>query len=600
MSVKITGVGAVCALLTACGPGSAAPVQTPVASPPSGPPVYVDVAHEAGIDVENHTGLPGEKDWVGAAMGGGVIVLDYDADGRMDAVVVDGTMLTVEGDVKYDDSWRTRVFHNDGGMRFTDVTARSGVDLRAFGLGGASCDYDADGWPDFYVCCWGRNHLFHNRGDGTFEDVAERAGVAGRDDEFSTACAWGDVDGDGVQDLYVANYVDLASVIAKNRASGTPGRSSTWKGMAVYPGPRGLPGQEDRLYLGNGDGTFRDVTATNLPKENPPRYGFQAVMSDLDNDGDLDVYVANDGVPSFLLVNDGHGKFAECGVAAGVARDVDGHALSSMGVDIADVNRDGWLDVFVTNFAFEHNVLYLNRTGRRGVLHFDDASNASNVAAPAITRVSWGTKLLDYDNDGEVDLFCACGHVYGDIPEFEKNTGSSYREACLLERGAGPPTHSFVDVSATSGPAFAERRVWRGAGFADFDDDGDLDVLVTALNDRAGLFRNDGGNRNGFLVFRLVGKGKLRDPSGARVTVELAAGSRTEELHHGASYCSDNDPRLFFGTGAETSARRVEVRWPNGEKQSFENVAARRFYVIDQTKGELREDERRGGTATRK
>jgi enediyne biosynthesis protein E4 len=589
-----TGAGiavvACIALSAGCGRGGASPaVRTAI-----GPPVFVDVAHEAGIDAENHTGVPGEKDWVGAAMGGGVIVLDYDQDGRMDAVLVDGTMLTREGELRFDDAWRTRVFHNDGGMRFTDVTARSGVDLRAFALGGASCDYDADGWPDFYVCCWGRNRLYHNRGDGTFEDVTGRAGVAGGDDEFGTACAWGDVNGDGVHDLYVANYVDLAAVIAKNHARGAPGRSGTWKGMTVYPGPRGLPGQADRLYFGNGDGTFRDVTATNLPKEVPPGYGFQPVMTDLDNDGDLDVYVANDGVPSFLLVNDGHGKFAECGVAAGAARDVDGRALSSMGVDVADVNRDGWLDVFVTNFAFEHNALYLNRTGRRGVLHFDDASNAYNVADPARARVSWGTKLLDYDNDGELDLFAACGHVYGEIPDFEKNTGSSYRETCLLERGTGPPSHAFADVTGASGPAFTERRVWRGAGFADFDDDGDLDVLVTALNDRAGLFRNDGGNRNGFLVFRLVGKGGLRDPSGARVTVQLASGSRVEELHHGASYCSDNDPRLFFGTGSETSARRVEVRWPGGQAQAFENVAARRFYVVDQATGELREDVRAG------
>jgi hypothetical protein len=592
--VRRRGAGAavvlVLGVLPACG-REGEPASASASAPPS-QPVFVEIAREAGIDVENHTGLAGQKDWVGAAMGGGVIVLDYDQDGRMDAVVVDGTMLTADGELQYDDAWRTRVFHNDGGMRFTDVTERSGVDVRAFGLGGASCDYDADGWPDFYVCCWGRDRLYRNRGDGTFEDVTERAGVAGLDDEFGTACAWGDVDGDGVHDLYVANYVDLHAVIRDSRTRGAPGRSGTWKGMAVYPGPRGLPGQADRLHLGNGDGTFRDATATHLPKEDPPRYGFQPVMADLDNDGDLDVYVANDGVPSFLLVNDGHGRFAECGVQSGAGRDVDGRALSSMGVDVADVNRDGWLDVFVTNFAFEHNALYLNRTGRRGVLHFDDASNAANVAAPARARVSWGTKLLDYDNDGELDLFAACGHVYGDIADFERHTGSSYRQACLLERGVGPPSHAFADVSDASGPAFAERRVWRGAGFADFDDDGDLDVLVTALNDRAGLFRNDGGNRNGFLVFRLVGKGRQRDPSGARVTVHLAAGPRTEELHHGVSFCSDNDPRLFFGTGAETAARRVEVRWPGGEKHVFEDVAARRFYVIDQTKGELREDVR--------
>ncbi len=574
-------------------PGPDPPAPTPSTPPVPTLPVFVDVARQAGLTAENHTGRPGEKDWLAAAMGGGAIVLDYDQDGRMDLVVVDGTMLTAEGVLEYHDAWRTRVYHNDGGLRFTDVTAKSGVDIKAFGVGGASCDYDADGLPDFYVCCWGRNFLMKNRGDGTFEDVTDESGVRGDDADFSTACCFGDVNGDGVLDLYVANYVAMREVIDRTRALHRPGRNTMWGNYSVYSGPRTLPGQVDRLYFGNGDGTFREVTATNLAPEDPPAYGFQAVMTDLDNDGDLDIYVANDGVRNLLWVNDGKGHFLERGVGSGVAVDCDGKENSSMGVDVADVNRDGWLDIFVTNFVEEHHTLYINGSGAAKRRTFSDRSHSYGIVQPSAWRIAWGTKLLDYDNDGELDLFMACGHVYGDLPELEARTGSSYEQRCMLFRGVGAPTHAFADVSDRSGPALAMKRVWRGAAFADFDDDGDLDVFLTALNGPCALFRNDGGERGNHLVLRLIGKGGLRDPCGARVTVYLEDGvPRMEELHHGISFCGDNDPRLFFGTGAETSAKRVEVRWPGGETQRFDDVRTRDAYVVEQGKTRLRKDRR--------
>jgi hypothetical protein len=575
------------------GPAAAAPAK------PSVPlPVFVDVAESAGVAVENHTGKPREKDWIVSGMGGGTIVLDYDQDGRMDLVVVDGTMLTAEGELQYDDQWRTRVFHNDGGMKFTDVTAKSGVDLKAFGFGGASCDYDADGFPDFYVCCWGRSYLYRNRGDGTFEEVAEKRGVAGDERDMSTSCCWGDVNGDGFHDLYVANYVDQWKVIRDMKRDGKPGRSAIWRGFHVYVGPTGLPGQKDRLYFGQEDGTFREVTATNLEGEpdDPMRagYGFQPIMSDLDNDGDLDIYVPNDTQNNYLYVNDGKGKFVDRGVESGAAVDFDAKPQASMGVDAADIDRDGWLDLFLTHFSHDHNTLYVNQTGRARLISFQDESNKFNVTRPSQHRLSWGTRMWDYDNDRDLDLFVACGHVYGEIDRFEKETGSSYKQRCLLQRSRGAAKgHSLEDVTDQGGPAFELKRVWRGSAFGDFDDDGDQDVYVTALNDKAALFRNDGGNRNNFLVFRLVGKGRQRDPSGARVTVFLADGKpRMEELHHGASFCNDNDPRLFFGLGPETAAKRVDVRWPGGETQSFENVAGRKFWVIEQGKSGLREDRR--------
>lgn len=565
---------------------NAAPPVAP--SPPSVPlPVFVDVADASGLVVTNHTGKPAKKDWIVSAMGGGGVAFDADGDGDMDLLVVDGTMLTAEGDLELHDHMRTRLFRNEGGMRFRDVTAESGIDIRAFGFGGAACDYDGDGDSDVFVACWGFNRLLRNRGDGTFEEVAAAAGVQGDVRDMSTSCAWGDVNGDGIHDLYVANYVDQQKVIDDFRKEGRPGRSAEWRGHKVYVGPAGLPAQLDRLYLGNGDGTFRDVSAASL-RDQIPRYAFQPVMTDVDNDGDLDVYVANDTQSNYLWVNDGKGVFTDLAVQAGAATSQENAEQAGMGNDAADLNRDGWIDLTVTNFSHDYNTIYLNRTGGRGRLTFTDSSHALGIAKASWLRLAWGVRMFDYDNDGELDHMSACGHVYGEIDGFEASTGTSFRQACQLLRNSGPPAYKLVDVTESSGPGLALKRVWRGMAFADFDDDGDQDVYVAALNERAALLRNDGGERNAFLRFRLVGKGTQRDPSGARVRVHRPDGKvMLEELHHGASFCSDNDPRLFFGCGALERVPKVEVRWPNGEVQTFADVPTRRAFRVEQGRDEL-------------
>ncbi len=575
-------------------PAQAAPTggaSTAKAAPLTPFPTFTDMSVSAGVTPGNHTGKPAQKDWIVSGMGGGSIILDYNNDGLMDLCVVDGTMLTEAGELEFDDNWRTRLFRNEGDWKFTDVTKEAGIDVKAFGFGGASADFNADGFTDIYVCTWGRNYLLQNRGDGTFVDVSAEAGVLGGDKDMSTACAWGDLNGDGWLDLYVSNYIDQWAWIEKCREEGLAARSAEFRGFKVYAGPPGLPPQADRLYFGGPDGTFKDVSAVNLTNQVELRFAFQPIMTDVDNDGDLDIYVANDTNNNSLWVNDGTGMLTDRGVDSGVAFNGDVRMQAGMGVDAADLNRDGRIDLAVTNFSHDYNTLHLNQTRRQDQPLFLDSTHQLNGATVSYRRLCWGLRLADLDNDGHLDMFVACGHVYGEIDHFAERTGTSYEQRNLVLRGLGPPRFQFADVTDDCGDGLQVKRVFRGAAFADFDNDGDQDVWVTSLNGKPVLLRNDGGNGQNFAVFRLEGKGGLRDPSGARVRVELANGTKLlQELHNGASFCSDNDPRLFFGVGGEKTLPRVTVIWPGGEEQTFENVTTRRFYFLRQGEAELTDE----------
>jgi len=539
---------------------------------------YVLLPDSCGFGPVNHTGRKTQKDWIAEAKGGGILVLDYDGDGDEDLFFVDGN--SIEGE-PYPDAG-SRLYRNDGGMRFTDVTEESGIRLNGMGYGGAAADFDNDGDTDIYVCCLGKNHLLRNEGNGKFTDLPDAAGAAGADDDHSTCAAFGDLNGDGWLDLYVANYVDSRRLMEDFRKQGRAGRSCEWRKFKVYCGPQGVPFQKDRLFLSRGDGTF--VDATDHLREQEALPAFQPVMADFDGDGDLDVYVVNDTEPNTLWINDGKGWFTEEAKTTGCAYDASVQKQASMGNDVGDYDNDGLMDMIVTNFSHDHYTLYRNtlgtskprRDGRR-TLGFDDVSVKTGISAATFYPLGWAAVFTDYDNDGWADLFFANGHVYGEIDNFAA-TGTTNRQTCQLLRNSGGASPVFEDVSAAAGLDRAE--VHRGGTAVDLDDDGDEDLVVSALNGQAYILRNDGGNARPWIRFTLRGKAP-RDPAGATVRVDAAgAPSRTRIVLRGHSFMASPDPRLLFGLAAAKRADLVTVRWPSGKTQEFRDLPAGTSWLL--------------------
>ncbi len=580
---------ALLALLAACGDApSPAPSPGPV-SRTGEPTGFVDRTEDAGLTFVNHTGKASRKDFIVEAKGGGSLVLDYDRDGDMDIYVIDGNTYEVdsEGNVVSRTTTpeaRNRLLRNDGNWRFTDVTAAAGVGDPSYGFGGGVGDFDNDGWPDMYVCNWGPNVLYRNRGDGTFEDVTAKAGVAGADSYYSTCACFFDADRDGDLDLYVANYNDIGAYIRFCRGIG---RNAIWREMPVYAGPLGIPGVPDLFFRNNGDGTFRDETATALRgQEN--YYSFTAVSGDFDDDGDLDLYVANDVCKNHLWVNDGTGRFDDRASAAGVATDSANTEQAGMGNETEDYDQDGWLDLWVTNFAYDKNTLYHNLTDTVGDLYFEDVTERTGISTEDFIKVCWGNRLADFNLDGYLDAFVVAGHVYEEIDKFQDRERTSYRQLPSLYYGEGPPGFTFRHVThEVGGEGLKIPKVGRGASFADFDNDGDIDVYIAALNDRPLLLENRLPREGNFLVLDLEGKTGDRDAIGARATVVV--GDRIRQLMQkrlSGSFISVNDPRLFWGVGKADRVDRLTVRWLDGSTQEFRDVAANRFYRLVQG-GEL-------------
>ena len=527
----------------------------------------VDVAEQAGIMLLNVCGGD-TKDYIVEVNGNGAALFDYDNDGDMDALVVNGSTLAR---MKEGGDPMVALFRNDGKGRFSDVTRDSRLDPRGWGMGACVADYDNDGFQDVYATAYGPDVLARNNGDGTFTDVTARARLG--DPRWSTNCAFGDYDRDGDLDLYVANYLAFDERTTPKRGSSENCRHM---GADVMCGPKGLPGEADILYRNNGDGTFTDATRA-AGIVDPGYYGFGVLFSDLDDDGWSDIFVVNDSVPNLLFRNNRNGTFSEVGLLSGLALSGNGKAQAGMGADAGDYDGDGRLDVFVTNFSQDYNTLYQNSPGG----FFSDVSHAARVVPPSLAYLGWGTAFADFDNDGLVDIFVANGHVYPEIDRL--GTPTTYLQTKQLFRNRGKGV--FSDVTAETAGGLLIRKSSRGAAFGDIDNDGDVDVLVINMNDRPTLLRNETDPENGWIALKLAAKGPNRDAIGARVWLDGDGPIQVAEVRSGGSYLSHNDMRVRFGLGRRTTAPSARVRWPDGTIERFEGLAANAIQTIRQGEG---------------
>ena len=547
--------------------------------------VFTDVTASAGLlQARNVSGSPDDKQFLLEEMGCGAAFFDYDNDGWLDIFLVNGSSL----DPKVKDSKpASHLFHNNRDGTFTDVTKKAG--LTRSGWGQACCvgDYDNDGFDDLFVTYWGHSVLYRNNGDGTFSDVTVKAGVAGSGTSWGAGCCFLDYDRDGHLDLFVASYVNYDPPKAPR-----PGESTycRYNDIPVPCGPQGFAGGTNILYRNRGDGTFADVSdASGISR---PRgssgmvflssnwqatgsYGMGAAAADFDNDGWPDIYVACDSAPSLLYRNNHDGTFREIAVPAGCALDENGIALSGMGVGVGDYDADGWLDIVRTNFSEQMTTLYRNYGGG-----FVDASVKAGLGVNR-KYLGFGVDFFDFDNDGWKDIFIANGHVYTQLANHTLHI--TYRQPKVLYRNLR--NGRFEDVSAQSGRAIQAENLGRGCAFGDFDNDGDVDILVNNLDGPPTLLRNDGGNRQQALSIKCLGTRSNRSGIGTRVKVTCGDHSQIDEVRSGSSYYSQNDLRLHFGLGDRTKADIVELAWPSGIKETLRDLAGGHLFVIQETKG---------------
>jgi len=528
--------------------------------------VLHNVTTETGIGFHHTDGSSGQR-YLVEAVSAGVATFDYDADGWIDIYFVNGAPL--RGTV-VDEMPRNALYRNEGGWRFTDVTAASGLGDEGFGLGVAVGDYDGDGDPDVYVNNYGPNALYRNNGDGTFSNVTEQAGV-GAGNQVGAGTAFLDIENDGDLDLYVSNYIGFSYETHVPR---------TMMGIPSYVGPQDYPPVPDMLFRNEGDGTFTDVSRESGIAAHPGT-GMGLVCADYDDDGDTDVFVCNDVQANFLFRNDGNGVFTEVGVLTGAAYDIAGAPTGSMGVDCGDYDNDGRLDFFMTDYQREFPVLYRNLGN--GILA--DVTLQTGAGAGTFPHVNWGTGLVDFDNDGDLDIFIANGHVQDNVELRDDTTAYMARNVLLMNDGNG----HFADVSETAGDGLDVKLSSRGTAFDDLDNDGDIDVVILNSRREPTILRNDSSNANHWLEIELHGVEANREGIGARVRVVAGDLARIDEVHAGRGYQSHHGTRLHFGLGERGHVDRVEVRWPGGHRDVIENVAVDCLLTITE-----------GGTSTEK
>ena len=563
-------IGMALFLALACG---LTPSQEPAAVQNAKAPLanFVDIGEKAGLTMKTIFGGVDTKKYIIETTGTGIAIFDYDNDGWPDIFIVNGT--TLEG-FPADEAPTNHLYHNNHDGTFTDVTEKAGLVATGWGQGVCVGDYDNDGWEDLYVTYYGKNRLYHND-HGVFTEVAEKAGVAGSGKSWGTGCAFIDFNRNGHLDLFVANYVDFDLSTAPIPGEGT---SCTWKGVPVMCGPRGLRGSKNILYENRGDGTFSDVTAKAHIDRTNGHFAFSVSTLDFDDDGWPDIYVSCDSAPSILYHNNRDGTFRDVAVMAGVAFNEDGREQAGMGTTIADYNGDGRLDIFKTNFSDDTPTLY--RNDGDGV--FSDVTYSAGLGRHT-QYLGWGTMFFDFDNDGWPDLILANGHVYPEVDKY--HLGSTYKEQRLLYHNNGNGT--FTDVSATAGPGINATSSARGLAVGDLWNHGQLSVVINNVYATPSLLVNTVHSGNHWIAFKTVGTRSNRDGIGAKISVKNGQRTLVDEVRSGSSYISQNDMRVHFGLGATAKIDSVQVRWPSGLVERFENLSVDTIHTLKEGSGEM-------------
>jgi hypothetical protein len=531
-----------------------------ISTPATAPVTFEEVPAKTSGITWVHTNAHSPDRHLPETVGAGCAFFDYDNDGWMDIYLVNSgrsDFFTPATPLK------NALYHNNHDGTFTDVTDKAGVAGGTFGMGVAAADYDDDGWVDLYITSYGRNILYHNNGNGTFTDVTDKAGVAAPG--WSTNAVWFDYDNDGKLDLFVSSFVyydKTLNVLCTDDVN-----------RRYYCIPRYYKPRPSHLFHNNGNGIFTDVSKESGIADSPGK-SFGAVATDVNNDGRIDLFVANDTMPNFLFINKGGGKFEETGLAAGVAFSESGKARSGMGVDAADYDGDGWQDLFVANIEQEFFSLYHNQKD----LTFTDEPGEIGPATQFLS--GWGLRFFDYDNDGNPDLFLVDGHP-DDFIEM-RNARVQYREPLLLFHNTGK---GFQNVSAKSGPVFGKKFSGRGMAVGDFDNDGDLDVLVSNNGEPPVLLRNEGGNRNSWLGLQLIATKSNPAAVGAVISWQAGGLKRSRLKTAGGSYLSSHDPREILGLGAATKIEYVEIRWPSGRVDKLVNLPINRYVRVVEGEG---------------
>ena len=540
----------------------------------TGPIIFRDIAEQAGLTGWHHTMGTLQKRYILETIGSGVALLDYDNDGWLDIYLVNGS--TFEALSGKGAAPAAALFHNNHDGTFTNVAEKARVTNDRWGFGVAVGDYDNDGWPDLYVSNFGKNRLYHNNHDGTFTDVAEKAGVSLGN--WSTGASFGDYDGDGKLDLFVPGYVhwDMNHLPAPGYAF------CKFRGESVSCGPRGLKGEPDHLFHNNGDGTFTDVSQKAGVADASNRYGFTSTFVDIDNDGKVDLLVANDSTPNYLYINKGDGTFKDLSFLSGFALNQDGRETASMGLAVGDYRNTGLVDLYAGTFSDDYKPLFRND----GKANFTEISPDMGIAEITYPFLTWATEFIDYDNDGWKDLLAVNGHVYPQVDEHQWGTSYAQRPYLLhnLNHGA-----RFEMVPPVEGSGLALIIPGRGAGFGDIFNNGKIDVVINCMDHVPVLLQNVNSDKHHWVGLQLLGGPKSsRDAIGAAVYLTAGGLRQRGDVMSGGSYESSNDQRLHFGIGDATTVDSLEIRWPSRSVERVSLPAVDRFYAIEEGKGIVR------------